>query len=259
MKLSYICKGQGEVIVFIHSYLWDKNMWEPQIEFLKDRYKCISIDLPGHGDSPLLESYENIDLRELAEKIVKFLKNLNVEKYTYIGLSVGGMLAPYIYELDKKRIKKMVIMDSYTGNEPEESRKLYFSMLDTILLVKKIPEQMADKIAPMFFSPKTSQEKAELYKVFHNTLVNIPAEKIETIVKLGKAIFGRENAHKLLKKIDIPVTFITGEFDIPRPFKEAEEMSALVKNSKLFSVENAGHISNLENPEKVNKILERIL
>ena len=40
MNLSYICTGQGETIIFIHSYLWDKNMWQPQIDFLKNKYKC---------------------------------------------------------------------------------------------------------------------------------------------------------------------------------------------------------------------------
>lgn len=259
MNLSYICTGQGETIIFIHSYLWDKNMWQPQIDFLKNKYKCISIDLPGHGDSPLLEANENIDLKTLAKKIVVFLNDMNIEKYIFVGLSVGGMLAPYIYELDKKRIKKMIIMDSYTGNEPDKSKNLYFSMLDTILSLKKIPESMAEKIAPMFFSPATSQKKTKLYKEFYNSLVNTPADKIETIVKLGKAIFGRENSHNLLQKIDVPVIFITGENDIPRPFNEAKEMSMLVKNSKLFSVKNAGHISNLENPDIVNSIFKDIL
>ena len=63
----------------------------------------------------------------------------------------------------------------------------------------------------------------------------------------------------MLKNIEIPTYFITGEFDIPRPFHEAKEMADLVKNSGLFKVENAGHISNLENPEKVNKIFKAIL
>lgn len=53
MKFSYICEGKGETLVFIHSYLWDKSMWEPQIKFLKENYQCISIDLPGHGDSDI--------------------------------------------------------------------------------------------------------------------------------------------------------------------------------------------------------------
>ena len=47
LKLEYIDEGKGEVIVFVHSYLWDKEMWRPQVEHLKEKYRCISIDLPG--------------------------------------------------------------------------------------------------------------------------------------------------------------------------------------------------------------------
>ena len=60
--------------------------------------------------------------------------------------------------------------------------------------------------------------------------------------------------------------FIAGEYDIPRPFSESEEMSKIKKDSLLFKIENAGHISNLENHisnleniEKVNLILEQNL
>lgn len=46
MKFSYIDEGKGETLVFIHSYLWDKEMWRPQIEELKKDFRCIAIDLP---------------------------------------------------------------------------------------------------------------------------------------------------------------------------------------------------------------------
>lgn len=106
MKFAYICKGKGETLIFIHSYLWDKNMWEPQIEFLKEHYQCISIDLPGHGQFDILDDKEEITLKDLAIEITKFIDELKIEKYTYIGLSVGGMLAPYMYEYHKEKIKK---------------------------------------------------------------------------------------------------------------------------------------------------------
>ena len=89
----------------------------------------------GHGQSSVLDDRENISLRDLAKELTKFIDELGVEKYIYIGLSVGGMLAPYMYEYHKERIKKIVIMDSYVGIEPEEKKKMYFSMLDTIDLI----------------------------------------------------------------------------------------------------------------------------
>lgn len=259
MKLSYISKGEGEVLIFIHSYAWDKNMWEPQIEFLSSQYRCIAVDLPGHGESELLKSDEKITLRDIAKGIVDLIEKLNIDSYSYIGLSVGGMLAPYIYEMDKNKVKNMVIMDSYSGSESREMQKMYSIILDTILEEKRISEIVAAKVAPLFFSPETSKTKNRLYIDFYNRLINISSDKIETLVKVGEAIFNRENSMDLLKKIDIPVTLLVGEYDIPRPVSESEEMLKVLKNSSLFIVENAGHISNLENIEMVNKILKEFL
>lgn len=258
MNFSYIDEGHGKVLVFVHSYLWDKEMWRPQIDFLKKDYRCISIDLPAHGNSGVFADNEEVTLKSIAEDIVKFLEKLNIKEYTYIGLSVGGMLSTHIYNLDKEKIEKLIIMDSYLGSEPEETQKLYFSLLDAINITKNIPAHMADKIAPMFFTQQTAENKTPLYMNFYNSLINIPSEKITSIVKMGKAIFGRENTLDDLKKIDIPVFFITGEFDFPRPFSEAKEMSEYAAHSGLFKVENAGHISNLDNAKFVNKIFSEI-
>lgn len=68
MKLEYIDEGKGEVIVFVHSYLWDKEMWRPQVGHLKEKYRCISIDLPGHGDSSNLENI--VDVNSILDKIL---------------------------------------------------------------------------------------------------------------------------------------------------------------------------------------------
>lgn len=256
MKLAYKDIGKGKTIVFIHSYLWDKNMWLPQLNLLKNSFRCIAIDLPGHGDSEKNNSI--INLKNLAEIIKNTLDNLNIDSYTYVGLSVGGMLAPYLYQLDKDKMEKIVIMDSFSGPEPEQTKNLYFSMLDTIEKNRKIPDELVEKIAPIFFSPMINKN-TNLFLNFKNKLHNIPEDKIDTIVNLGRIIFGRENSIQLLNSIKIPTYFITGEYDLPRPFYEAEIMKKEVKNSKIYRVKGAGHISNLENARKVNSIFKNIL
>lgn len=256
MKFSYIDEGKGETLVFIHSYLWDKEMWRPQIEELKKDFRCIAIDLPNHGESRNIVGNPSLD--KIGKDISEFLKELKIEKYSYIGLSVGGMLAPYIYNLDKDKINKIIIMDSYVGEESLETKEVYFSMLDAIEKAKYIPDVLVEKIAPMFFSPSIDKSGV-LYKTFVEKLREIQEEKIEGIVKLGRVIFGRENALNLLSEIDKPTYFLVGEYDIPRPYNESVEMATYIKDSKVMKIKNAGHISNLENIEETNKILANIL
>ena len=256
MKFSYIDEGKGETLVFIHSYLWDKEMWRPQIEELKKDFRCIAIDLPNHGESRNIIGNPSLD--KIGKDISNFLKELKIEKYSYIGLSVGGMLAPYIYNLDKDKINKIIIMDSYVGEESLETKEVYFSMLDAIEKAKYIPDVLVEKIAPMFFSPSIDKSGI-LYKSFVEKLKTIQGEKVEGIVKLGKAIFGRENALNLLSDIEVPTYFVVGEYDIPRPYNESVEMATYMKKSKVLKIKNAGHISNLENVEEASRILVDIL
>lgn len=254
MKFSYTDIGKGKTIIFVHSYLWDKEMWQPQLDFFKNNFRCIAIDLPGHGNS----SFNNISsLNDLAREIKNFIESLNIDNYIYVGLSVGGMLAPYLYNIDKDKISKLIIMDSFSGDEPIEMKQLYFSMLDTIEKEEKISEELANKIAPIFFSPQIDKN-SQLYLNFFKKLKGFSKDNLKYIVPFGRIIFGRENSLEFLKNIQVPTYFITGEFDIPRPFHEAELMSKYVANSKLIKISKAGHISNLENSYETNKILFNI-
>ena len=260
MKLEYIDEGKGEVIVFVHSYLWDKEMWRPQVEHLKEKHRCISIDLPGHGDSSNLENIgSNEVISSISLAISELLSNLNISSYTYIGLSIGGMLAIPLYRIDKKKIKKMIIMDSYLGEEKKVTKISYSNILAQVEKNKKISSRVAEEIVPLFFSKQLLNIKHDLYRKFFSKLINIEESRIETIVKIGKAINNRKNFLEELKTVEVPMVFIAGEYDIPRPFSESEEMFNLKKDSLLFKIKDAGHISNLENIVDVNSILDKIL
>lgn len=69
--------------------------------------------------------------------ISELLSNLNISSYTYIGLSIGGMLAIPLYRIDKKKIKKMIIMDSYLGEEKKVTKISYSNILVQVEKNKK--------------------------------------------------------------------------------------------------------------------------
>ena len=168
------------------------------------------------------------------------------------------MLAPYLYELKKDNMKSIIMMDSYSGEEGIEKHNLYFKLLDMIEEYQTIPQPMAVQIANMFFAKNNCNVENKNYSNFLNRLQNFGKVNIKNIVTLGRAIFGRDNKLDVIPKISCPLYFIVGDEDEPRPPKESLEMSKLNKNSKYIVVENAGHISNLDNAKFINKIFSEI-
>lgn len=86
--MHYQDVGTGPVLVFGHSYLWDSEMWAPQIAEFSKNYRCIVPDLWAHGQSGNIPSTTS-NLVDYAKDILALLDHLNVENFSIIGLSVG--------------------------------------------------------------------------------------------------------------------------------------------------------------------------
>ena len=249
-------QGAGDPIILVHSYLWDNKMWGPQIEKLKAKFKCISIELYGHGRSkPLIEACGEYSLEEMTKDILEVTDYLEIERFYYCGLSVGGMIGGQLITNYPERIIKCVLMDTHVGEEPKVNKNQYFEMLDIIEKLNSIPLQLIDRITPMFFPKKTNIEKGELYTEFRKSLLNTPSHNIPTIVALGRGIFGRKSILEELKKVKVPTLFISGLEDIPRPTYESEEMASLIEGAEVVKIEECGHISTLEKPQETTETI----
>ena len=206
-KIKVNILGEGEPIIFVHSYLWDSNLWKPQLEKLSKNFKCISIDLWGHGESDPLSKEDGCSLKDLTLDIINIANELDINQFNYIGLSVGAMLGTYLALDYSDRVKKLILMDGYSGSEPVLTQEKYLSLLNSIENIRYIPEELANIITPMFFSKNETLIEGILYKNFKNELINKKEKNIDTIVKLGRAIFQRENLLDRMKILKIQYYF----------------------------------------------------
>ena len=78
-RMAYLDEGQGPVLLFGHSYLWDSAMWATQVEALKGSYRCIVPELWGHGDSDVLPD-GGCTLATLARDHLALLDALDIER-----------------------------------------------------------------------------------------------------------------------------------------------------------------------------------
>lgn len=256
-SLHYIDRGDGPVLLFGHSYLWDSSMWEKQIVEFSKHYRCIVPDLWGHGSSSSL--YEIPSIQSLADDHWALIEALNIKSFSLIGLSVGGMWGTQLALDHPNEIEKLVIMDSFLGVEPPLSQQNYLQILNSVEQSKMITQQLIEQLIPIFLSDITLKQQPAISDAFSKSLATIPTENISSIVAIGRCIFKRKDRLALLSKLNMPTLVLVGELDKCRPPHEAKQMEHMIATAECKIIAKAGHISALEQPAEVNKLLRAFL
>ena len=120
--------GDGPPIILAHGFLMDRSMFAPQVEALRHRYRVITWDARGFGDT----EYDNRPFTywDLAGDCVGLLDHLGLDQAVVGGMSQGGFVALRVALSAPGRVRALVLLDSQAGTEDPEVVPLYQGMLD---------------------------------------------------------------------------------------------------------------------------------
>ncbi|KUI97845.1 alpha/beta fold hydrolase [Vibrio sp. MEBiC08052] len=258
--MRYQDVGTGEVLLFGHSYLWNSQMWQPQVAVLSRNYRCIVPDLWSHGQSDAAPDTMH-SLKDYAGHMLALMDHLAIGSFSVIGLSVGGMWGSELALIAPERVKALVLMDTFIGLEPEVMHAKYFAMLDAAIATQSFPEPLIPQVVPMFFSEHALQQTPEpdFVTAFRMFLMETSGPQVAEMGRIGKLVFGRRDLIDEIGDLNLPVLIMVGEQDKPRPVLESHLMQDAIAGSQLIVIPQAGHISNLEQPEFVTQALQDFL
>lgn len=94
---------------------------------------------------------------------------------------------------------------------------------------------------------------------FEQRLASLSGERAVEVARVGRMVFGRRDVIEDAEKFALPTLIAVGQQDKPRPVFESYLMHDVITGSQLVEIPNAGHISNLEQVEFVNQMLETFL
>ena len=245
MQDTYIGEeGKGFPLVLVHGFLCSSIMWKPQIDFFKDYFQVITLDLPGFGKSKKAKLHNSI--QSISNLILDCLKEKNINKFHLLGHSMGGMIAQEMAKRNGDKISKLICYSTGPkGQMPgrfetvDESRKK---------LKKKGLEFMAKSIVKTWFI------KGEKAKYF-DTCIEVGKQTSIEAVDNSLIALKNWNGVDTLKKIKNETLIIWGDQDKSYNLEQVQTLEKKIVNSKLVILKNCAHNAHLEKIEQFNQIV----
>jgi 3-oxoadipate enol-lactonase len=221
-------------------------MWDPQVAAFKDRYCILNYDMRGHGKSGAPAGPYTLEM--LADDVLGLMKQLGIERATFMGLSIGGMIGQTLALKAPKLFDKMVLADTGHSQPPEAIKQWEerIRIAQTQGMKALVPSTMERWFTPAF---RESPPAKAIAKLIENT-------PVAGYVGCGQAIM-KLNTTARLKDIKLPVLAIAGEADPAAP--GTKYLGENIPGAKLVMLKQAGHIANVEQPEKFNQALRDFL
>ncbi|MDR3451103.1 MAG: alpha/beta fold hydrolase [Alphaproteobacteria bacterium] len=222
-------------LLLLPGLLCNAELWQNQINALKSIVDCRVADTTRHDS-----------IAAIAEDVLRDAP----PRFALAGLSMGGYVAMEIMRRAPERVTKLALLDtSARADTPEqkERRRLLLAMASHGQFKGVTP-----RLLPLLIHPNRLHDEALTHIIMHM------AEKVgrDAFANQQTAIMNRSDSRDSLKNIACPTLVIGGRQDVLTPPELVEEIAAGIKGAHLEIIEDCGHLSALEQPQKVNSLMK---
>jgi len=255
MKLHVEVSGSGEPLLLIHGLGSASTAWKPLLPALTSHFQVITIDLPGHGQSPL-EHGTHLDPESLARLILTYLDQVNISRVHVVGNSLGGWVALELAALAPERVKSVVglapaglwLKPDITRVRGEARARLMAKTLH-----KSAPKLLRYKFARQigFGTVSPQWDHLEIETCVDAT---IAMGTSRGYFPTWDAFLGKRFDEKISPSI--PVTIIFGDTDNTLPAHSSQERSLAPAHAKWIVIPQCGHAPMWDHPQTVISYIE---
>lgn len=239
-------KSDGPTVILSHSLACSLEMWKPQLDVLEPEFNVVRYDIRGHGQSDAPQGHYAMDM--LGKDAVELMDKLNIESAHWVGISLGGMIGQYVASEHPHRLKSLILCDT-SPDMPEETQPFWQEKIDTAIskgLEALLPGTLQGWFTSSYLEKKTS-ELDSIRKQFLATSIDGYLGCIWAIRRLHYI--------ERLKAIQAPTLIVVGRQDLGTPVEISEMMHGMIPQSKLVIIDDAAHLSSINQPEKFNDVL----
>ena len=245
-------KGVGEeVILFLHGVGGGADSWAGQLKQFSQKYMVGAWDMPGYGRSRAIKT---MTFPLLADSLERLLDDRGWEKVHLVGHSMGGMVAQEFAVLRQNRLHSLTLVATSPafGNSAGSFQKNFIEArlgpLDAGGTMAELAEIMIGAMMPEGVDP-TCRAFA------HCCMAKIPEQAYRAAVECIVTFEQREN----LSRLYVPTMVLSGQYDKIATADMMKKMASKILNCQFSFIQEAGHLSYIEDPEGFNSALGNFL
>lgn len=241
-------------VVFGHGLLFGGWMFRAQVDVLKDRYRCVTIDWRGQGESPAAR--DGYDMDSLTSDAVALINRLGIAPVHWVGLSMGGFVGQRLAARHGELLRSLTLLDtSAEAEDPAKARdRRRLALFQVFFGVKPV----LGKIKPLLFGPEFLADPGS-DEVIREWLTRLSGTRRTAVRKAVLGVAGRLTVAAEIGGITVPTLVAVGADDRATPPEHSRRIAGRIPGARLRVVPNCGHSSPLEQPAVISALLDEFL
>jgi len=241
IEIDYEVTGDGPAILLSHGYGATRHMWDGQHRALSPRWRVISWDMRGHGQTDSPDDPSQYSAALTVADMHALLEHLGVERAVIAGLSLGGYVSLAFALAYPEMVRALVICDSGPGYRNSEARAAWNARAHE--RAAELEARGLDALA---------RRSRETQQAVHRSAPGL--------AHAARGMLAQQDSRVIdaLPSLRWPTLIIVGDQD--QPFvAPSEYMAKKIPGARLEVIRGAGHSSNLDQPEIFNRVLRDFL
>lgn len=241
---TYACYGQPQgSVLLLHALGSCKADWVFQVPVLRETYDVITVDLPGHGESPLFPGCRRIE--DMATCVEDYLKTATDGKVHVVGLSLGGAVAIALAQAYPQRVRSLLLVNAFARMHIHRNgRGRIFCRV--FHLLRGDMQALAETVAGGVFPAPEQQFLKEA------AVTRLAANPRNWYFHLMNAI-RLVDLRAGLSTISVPCLVVSGESDTTVAESAKRELADLIPTAHWLSIPGSGHATPLDMPDVFNQ------
>jgi 3-oxoadipate enol-lactonase len=249
LTINYDVQGDGEPLLLVPYLGADHACYAFQLPAYTERFSCISVDLPGSGESD--KPAGPYSTETYADQLAGFLGVIGIERAHVAGVSLGAAIATHLAARHPERVRSLSLHSAWDRTD---------AYLRVILelwrsLARGLPavaDAVIQGVFPLCFTPEMYVERPDFAQTLAEFVRGRPAQPLDAFLAQSDAVLAHD-ASAVLDQIRAPTLITFGAHDLVTSTRFAEPLRSGIEHAELVVFEHLSHGGLHEDPEAFNR------